>query len=162
MWVLTVLKNGNVYLDGKFVKCDVLFDEKIVEIGQNLAGENEIDLDGKFVTPGFVDIHIHGRGGFNSTDDCESLSKEIAKCGVTSFLPTTLTMSYDDTLTFKKEKVKNILNKAQVDFKEVIMHPTINNKHYRNKITLKVFNNKIGYYKKERYGVCYESFSYWC
>lgn len=62
-------------------------------------------------------------------------------------------MSYDDTLTFKKEKAKNILNKAQVDFKEVIMHPTINNKHYRNKITLKVFNNKIGYYKKESHNI---------
>ncbi len=95
---MTVLKNGNVYLDGKFQNCDILFDNKIVEIGQNLQGENEIDLNGKFVTPGFIDIHIHGRGGFNSTDDCESLSKEIAKCGVTSFLPTTLTMSYDDTL----------------------------------------------------------------
>ena len=99
MWVLTVLKNGNVYLDGKFQKCDVLFDEKIVEIGQDLAGENEIDLDGKFVTPGFVDIHIHGRGGFDVSKNCKEVAEREAKCGVTSFLPTTLTLNYTDTLS---------------------------------------------------------------
>ncbi|MBQ5590425.1 MAG: amidohydrolase family protein, partial [Clostridia bacterium] len=93
---MTVLKNGNVYLDGSFKKCDILFDERIVEIGQNLVGETEIDLDGKFVTPGFIDIHIHGRGGFDVSKNCGEVAKEIAKCGVTSFLPTTLTLSYDD------------------------------------------------------------------
>jgi len=111
--VLTVLKNGNVYLDGSFKKCDILFDKKIIDIGQNLVGETEIDLDGKFVTPGFIDIHIHGRGGFDVSKDCGEVAREIAKCGVTSFLPTTLTLSYDDTLI----ALQNIANYIENDNK---------------------------------------------
>ncbi len=96
--MLKVFKNANVYIDGKFVVKDVAVREKIIEIGENLKGECEIDLSGKYVTPGFIDIHIHGRGGVDATKDCAALSKILAKIGVTSFLPTTLTLSDKDTL----------------------------------------------------------------
>ncbi|MBE6739660.1 MAG: N-acetylglucosamine-6-phosphate deacetylase [Ruminococcaceae bacterium] len=96
--MLKVLKNANLYIDGKFIKKDILIDEKIVEIGDNLKAETEIDLSGKYVTPGFIDIHIHGRGGVDAVEDCGLLSKNLAKLGVTSFLPTTLTLSEEDTL----------------------------------------------------------------
>lgn len=62
-------------------------------------------------------------------------------------------MSYDDTLKFKKEKVTNILEKNKLDFPKVIIHPTQNTKFYRNKITLKVVNNQIGYYESESHNI---------
>ncbi len=51
-----------------------------------------IDVKGAYVTPGFIDTHIHGIGGFG-TEDCSvasilNMSDELAKYGVTSFIPT--------------------------------------------------------------------------
>ena len=51
-----------------------------------------IDAKGAYVTPGFIDTHIHGIGGFG-TEDCSvesilNMSDELAKYGVTSFIPT--------------------------------------------------------------------------
>lgn len=51
-----------------------------------------IDVKGAFVSPGFVDTHIHGIGGFG-TDDCDTnsilqMSEILPKYGVTSFIPT--------------------------------------------------------------------------
>ena len=56
-------------------------------------------------------------------------------------------MSYDETIKFKKEKLENILKKfANIDSNiEIVKSDNINN--YRNKITLKVENKKIGFYK---------------
>ena len=56
-------------------------------------------------------------------------------------------ISYEDTLKFKKEKLENILKKfANIDANiEIEKSDDINN--YRNKITLKIINKKIGYYK---------------
>lgn len=50
---------------------------------------------GEIMAPGLVDTHIHGYGG-KDIMDCEpgylnEISKGILECGVTSFLPTTLT-----------------------------------------------------------------------
>lgn len=51
-----------------------------------------IDAKGAYITPGFIDTHIHGIGGFG-TEDCSvesilNMSDELAKYGVTSFIPT--------------------------------------------------------------------------
>ena len=96
--MLTVLKNANVYINDSFVKKDIAISQKIERIGNNLSGDKEIDLEGRYITPGFIDIHVHGRGGIDAASDCEALSIELAKNGVTSFLPTTLTLSVEDTL----------------------------------------------------------------
>lgn len=58
-----------------------------------------IDAKGKYVSPGFIDIHIHGSGGYDTMDaTAEALkviSSTIAENGVTSYLPTTMTMKKD-------------------------------------------------------------------
>lgn len=56
-------------------------------------------------------------------------------------------MRYEDTLNYKKEKVENILTKEKIIFPsiEVIENPSP--KHYRNKLSLKIENNKIGFYE---------------
>ncbi|MDR2521235.1 MAG: N-acetylglucosamine-6-phosphate deacetylase [Spirochaetaceae bacterium] len=51
-----------------------------------------IDTGGAYVTPGFIDTHIHGCGGFG-TEDCSQesvlrMSLELARRGVTAFNPT--------------------------------------------------------------------------
>lgn len=66
----------------------------IAEIG--CFNENGVDMSGKIILPGFIDIHIHGCAGGDACDaDEQSLnkvSKYLAKCGVTAFCPTTMTL----------------------------------------------------------------------
>ncbi len=78
LWTL-VLKNG-----------------KITAI-MDTALEGGIDVGEKRVIPGLVDVHTHGMFGFDTMDaDFETLCRVYASCGTTSFLPTTMTMGYDD------------------------------------------------------------------
>lgn len=86
----------------------LLFDNKIDDIIDRNEFENImksdryddidiIDAKGNYISPGFIDLHIHGAGGKDTMDgnieDLIEISKVIAKRGVTGFLPTTMTMS---------------------------------------------------------------------
>ena len=50
-----------------------------------------------YVSPGFIDVHIHGAGGFDTMDGTRvainTIAKTIVKHGTTSFTPTTMTVS---------------------------------------------------------------------
>lgn len=58
-----LFKNGNVFYHGKIQKLDVLIeDEYIKEIAPKInEGDTIIDLQGKLLTPGLVDLHVHLR-----------------------------------------------------------------------------------------------------
>ncbi|TEU13100.1 N-acetylglucosamine-6-phosphate deacetylase [Candidatus Bathyarchaeota archaeon] len=69
---------------------------KIREVSPEDVGNGEvIDMTGCIVAPGFVDIHVHGGGGYDVMDPSpgalDGLSMFLAQGGVTSFLPTTYT-----------------------------------------------------------------------
>ncbi|XEO94470.1 N-acetylglucosamine-6-phosphate deacetylase [Latilactobacillus sakei] len=53
------------------------------------------DYSGKWIAPGLVDTHIHGLKGHDVMDNdfegVKAMSDGLLECGVTSFLPTTLT-----------------------------------------------------------------------
>ena len=61
-----------------------------------------IDARGRYVSPGFIDIHVHGGGGHDFMDNTVEAFLEIARIharyGTTSMLPTTLTSSKADLL----------------------------------------------------------------
>lgn len=52
------------------------------------------DMRGSYAVPGFIDTHIHGAGGFDSStadegvEDFNLMSQTLASHGVTSFMPT--------------------------------------------------------------------------
>ena len=71
----------------------------IVKIGK-LCGDGT-DLGGAKVFPGLIDIHSHGCIGYDTMDGDKlgEMSRYLAKQGVTSWLPTTMTMDMD---TIKK------------------------------------------------------------
>ena len=79
----------------------LLFDEKIRGIvnPEEIGDAEVIDAKGLYVMPGLIDMHIHGYMGFDSDDgnkeDILNMARELAKNGVTSWLPTTMTVGYD-------------------------------------------------------------------
>ncbi len=70
---------------------------RINQIGFLPDNENSKDMSGMILIPGFIDIHIHGCGGGDASDASEEslvkMSNELARHGVTSFCPTSMTLS---------------------------------------------------------------------
>ena len=62
----------------------------------------EIDLKGKMVVPGFIDMHLHGACGADfldaSADSLSKIASFLAKNGVTSFTPASMTVSKDELI----------------------------------------------------------------
>jgi N-acetylglucosamine-6-phosphate deacetylase len=94
--------NGKVITPGGIVRgSDVyLRDGKIVEAG--LPDDRVIDAAGGYVSPGFIDIHVHGGGGHDFMDGTEDAflgaAETHVKHGTTAMLPTTLTGSEEELL----------------------------------------------------------------
>ena len=61
-------------------------------------------------------------------------------------------MNYKDTLEYKKEKVINIFKKNKLEINPVVIK-NANYYNYRNKISLKVIDKKIGYYEPKSHSI---------
>ena len=102
-----LIRHARVFLpDGNFHETDVRFDAQFIETGA-LSGEG-LDAEGLYLIPGLVDLHTHGAMGEDASDgSLEALQKMSAFCadnGVTSFLPTTMTLD-EQTLTHAMQNV---------------------------------------------------------
>ncbi len=78
----------------------LLFDERIrglVEENEIPADAEIIDASGCYVAPGLVDVHIHGYlnedASDGSAEGIRKMAEGVMKNGVTTFLPTTMTVS---------------------------------------------------------------------
>lgn len=99
--------NGRVVLPDRIITdVAVIFDKEIQAIVSakeiNLADYEVIDAKGNLVAPGLVDIHIHGYLGEDASDGkpegLKVMAAGIAKNGVTSWCPTTMTIAKEDIL----------------------------------------------------------------
>ncbi|MDB4926420.1 N-acetylglucosamine-6-phosphate deacetylase [Mucilaginibacter sp.] len=86
-----------------------------------IEGATEIDAKGKFIAPGFIDLHIHGGGGHDFMDCSEAgfleIAKTHAKYGTTAMLPTTLSSGKEDLLqTIETYKLADEKNSAGAQF----------------------------------------------
>ena len=98
------IKNGRFILPHGIINDGVLaFDDKIFGfINENEIPENAevINANGGYVAPGLIDIHIHGYLGEDTSDGKADgifkIANGIMKNGVTSFCPTTMTVSDDE------------------------------------------------------------------
>ena len=99
--------NGRIITENEVLENKVLlYNDKIIEFREQETPElllntceEVIDVKGNYVSPGFIDMHIHGAGGHDVMDgtvEClAAISITVAKNGVTGFLPTTMTMSME-------------------------------------------------------------------
>lgn len=109
----TIIENGSILVSGKKITA---ISEKNIETEDTIA----IDAKGKYVAPGFIDIHVHGGGGHDFMDGSENAFLKIAQLharyGTTSMLPTTLTSSKEEllqTLAIYENAHKKNINGAQ-------------------------------------------------
>ena len=83
--------------------------QRIIGVGGASAFtvEKELEMfhfEHAYITPGFIDTHIHGAGGFdcscclNSPNDLEAMSKILGERGVTGFFPTVVADKKQDML----------------------------------------------------------------
>ena len=100
----TLFKNGRIYLDGRFQQGDLLVqDGKIQAFGTLAAADvQQVELDGRLMVPGFIDIHTHGGDGVdvNGADKegfCQ-IGRFFASHGVTGWLCSILTDTEEQTL----------------------------------------------------------------
>lgn len=99
--------NGKVIVPGKILPQGTVLiaDGKIVGVEEgdvDFADATLIDAQGQYISPGFIDIHIHGGGGYDFMDGTTDAFLQIAaihaKHGTTAMLPTTLTSEKEDLL----------------------------------------------------------------
>lgn len=112
----TGIYDGEVLVrDGKIA--DVALGSHIQE-----TADQVIDVEGKYLSPGFIETHSHGAGGYDFMDgNAESIyhaCEAHGKHGTTSILPTTITSTKEsllefvdlfNTLELERENCPNIL-----------------------------------------------------
>jgi N-acetylglucosamine-6-phosphate deacetylase len=118
--------NGKLILSDKIItNGSVLISNGKIEAVQEGEIESsdalEIDAKGLFISPGFIDIHVHGGGGYDFMDGTVEaflgVAETHAKYGTTALLPTTLTSEKEDLLlTLKAYQSANKLNTKGASF----------------------------------------------
>lgn len=98
----TLIKNAHIISpDCDLANAAVLIADGVIKQifadGDKLpAADTTVDIAGKMLVPGFIDVHTHGRSGYEFTDGdyehLQTMCKDKLSEGVTSWLPTTLTL----------------------------------------------------------------------
>lgn len=102
-----------VFTNGRIILADRILDgySVIVEDGvisdvtkSTAAADKVVDLGGRYLAPGFIDMHTHGAGGHDFMDGTEEAIKGACMThlshGTTSIVPTTLTCLNSELFNF--------------------------------------------------------------
>ena len=92
--------NGKIILKDRIVEGSALLFSDVIEgilpVDKIPADAEIIDADGGYVSPGLIDLHIHGYLGCDVCDgtreSIRTISEGIIANGVTGYLPTTMTV----------------------------------------------------------------------
>jgi N-acetylglucosamine-6-phosphate deacetylase len=90
-----IINGGTVLISGNTITA-------VSEGNIDVQDATVIDACGKYISPGFIDIHVHGGGGHDFMDGSEEAFLRIAethvKYGTTAMVPTTLTSEKEGLL----------------------------------------------------------------
>ncbi|MEQ7799219.1 N-acetylglucosamine-6-phosphate deacetylase [Pedobacter sp. ASV1-7] len=117
--------NGQLITPYKTIKQGTILieDGKIIALQEgnlDFSDADEIDAKGNYISPGFIDLHIHGGGGHDFMDNTVEaflgIAETHARYGTTAMCPTTLTSEKEDllkTLSIYKQADKLNVKGAQ-------------------------------------------------
>lgn len=111
-----ILKNAKIVFPDRIMEGSLLIQDNIIAgVSSNnmeMTDAEIVDCKGFYVSPGFIDIHVHGGGGADFMDGKEESVHKIldthGKHGTTSMLPTTLSGGQEKVIKALKtiEKVQ--------------------------------------------------------
>lgn len=112
--------NGNIITPYRMIRNGQLLiaDGKIETVSEGeiaISGAEVMDVEGDYISPGFIDIHVHGGGGSDFMDNDINAFLKVAEThvrfGTTAMLPTTLTSTKAEIIrlldTYERAVVKN-------------------------------------------------------
>lgn len=103
---LLLIKNVRPLIDGKLCSvCDILVEDNriksVLPHGSEVEGAEILEGNGNIIASGFIDIHTHGGYGHDMMEATEEALDKISQFhldnGITTYVPTTLTASIEDT-----------------------------------------------------------------
>ena len=105
-----LIKNARAVFENNIKSVDILLKGNLIR-DIDFSGELPrdcmiIDAQNNYVSPGFIDIHVHGGGGYDFMDCTKEAFKEISRThllnGTTTLLPTAVSSEFDDILKLIK------------------------------------------------------------
>lgn len=101
---MKALTNGIIVTENQMIYGKTLvYDDKIIDITSDFEPsecDEVTDVSGNMITAGFIDLHIHGYAGFDTSDgnaeDIKKMALLLTQNGVTAWCPTTMTVSMDE------------------------------------------------------------------
>jgi len=105
----TLITAGHLITPDEWVEAPVVVVEEgtILDVQtrsamERASGARTLDFPGQILAPGFIDIHIHGGAGHDVMEGDDSalaqIEAQLARHGVTAYLPTTVTAAKDRIL----------------------------------------------------------------
>ncbi|MBO7310088.1 MAG: N-acetylglucosamine-6-phosphate deacetylase [Clostridia bacterium] len=117
-----LLKNALVYRNRyrDFVTTDIKICNGIISDIGNFQDEDGMDLKGYAIVPGLIDVHTHGRAGFDFVTAYESdlpiIARDYAKHGVTTVMPTLASAPFEELVAHTNNINNFVPEKNQADF----------------------------------------------
>lgn len=127
---------GIAYLDNKIVFVENALPEEIVDV--------EIIEDNKTYSTAIVKKYEE-----ISKDRIEPICPYYEKCGGCKLQH----LSYENTLKYKQEKIKNIFERNKIDIPEINIIKNDSPKNYRNKLSLRIVDSKFGFYEEKSHNL---------
>ena len=116
----TVFTNGRIILTDRILDgYSVIAEDGVISdvTKGNTAADKVVDLGGRYLAPGFIDMHTHGAGGHDFMDGTEKAIKGACMThlshGTTSIVPTTLTCLNSELFNFFE-----VFRKVKADWHE--------------------------------------------
>lgn len=102
-----IIRIDNAYIyssyDESFLHGSLSYNDNGIIVHNDIACDHIIDANGALAIPGFVDVHTHGRNGFDfctaDSDGIKCMCDGYLSVGTTSIMPTLASAKYADLLS---------------------------------------------------------------
>src|SRR6188474_693276 len=103
---VTIFSNATLILPDRIERADLAIVDGRIVLPETITRESAkvIDLDGAYLAPGFVDLHVHGGDGADFMDGSTEAFRTVCRCharhGTTSLAPTSTVARREQYLRF--------------------------------------------------------------
>jgi dihydroorotase len=151
-----LLKNGKILDKNNLVQKDILIEGKYIKLIEDeidVFNHEVIDCTGLFISPGFIDVHVHLREpGYENKETITTGTMAAAKGGYTLVCAMPNTKPVPDTLETVNKILNLISEKAII---KVLPYATISKeqKNNSNLVDMQLLKDKVCGFSNDGYGI---------